>query len=184
MTKSESKYQNTARRMEKALIVLLDKKSFSFISIKEVCHEANVNRSTFYLHYRNTYDLLEDAIKIVLSDFYRQFTDLHKEHTDYISDSYLTIYLEYVKSHQNIFRIFYKQDAPIDRMGILRSMYKFAIEDKMKENNVPESDREYIFMYYITGMSSIIGMWLERDCIDPVDHIKDLILRLTWKKAE
>ena len=63
MNKSQSKYFNTAVRFDKALLALLDKKPFEFITISEICEEAGVNRSTFYLHYENTSDLLEEALK-------------------------------------------------------------------------------------------------------------------------
>lgn len=51
MNKSESKYFNTALLMDEALIKLLAEKNIEFISIKEICEKAGVNRSTFYLHY-------------------------------------------------------------------------------------------------------------------------------------
>lgn len=40
MNKSESKYFNTAIKMDKALIKLLDKKPFDYITVKEICQEA------------------------------------------------------------------------------------------------------------------------------------------------
>ena len=51
MTKSESKYYNTALLMNQALIELLNKKDLKYITVKEICVKAGVNRSTFYLHY-------------------------------------------------------------------------------------------------------------------------------------
>ena len=51
MNKSESKYFNTALRMNEALIALLETKDLEYITVKEICHQAGVNRSTFYLHY-------------------------------------------------------------------------------------------------------------------------------------
>lgn len=50
MNKNESKYFNTAVKMDEALIALLEKKEFSYITVKEICEAAGVNRSTFYLH--------------------------------------------------------------------------------------------------------------------------------------
>ena len=63
MNKNESKYFNTAIRMDEALIALLEKKDFEYISIKEICQKAGVNRSTFYLHYENTADLLKETTR-------------------------------------------------------------------------------------------------------------------------
>ena len=37
MNKSESKYFNTANRMDEAMIKLLDRKDFEYITVKEIC---------------------------------------------------------------------------------------------------------------------------------------------------
>ncbi|MBQ1207459.1 MAG: TetR/AcrR family transcriptional regulator [Lachnospiraceae bacterium] len=73
MNKSESKYFNTAVRFNKALLSLLEKKSFEYITISEICEKAAVNRSTFYLHYENTGDLLRETTAYVLDNFASYF---------------------------------------------------------------------------------------------------------------
>ena len=52
MNKNESKYFKSAEKMHNALITLLDSKDFEYITIKEICETAGVNRSTFYLQIR------------------------------------------------------------------------------------------------------------------------------------
>lgn len=69
MNKNESKYFNTSLKMNDALISLLRKKDFEYITVKDVCEEAKVNRSTFYLHYDNTFELLEEVIERLNSSF-------------------------------------------------------------------------------------------------------------------
>lgn len=49
MNKSESKYFHTAERMDEALLSLLLEKDFEYITVKDICACAGVNRSTFYL---------------------------------------------------------------------------------------------------------------------------------------
>ena len=68
MNKSESKYYNTALLMNQAFIELLNKKDFEFITVKDICKKAGVNRSTFYLHYESINDLLEGAWIISIKD--------------------------------------------------------------------------------------------------------------------
>ena len=59
MNKNESKYFNTAILFDEALIYLLENKDIEYITIKEICNKAGVNRSTFYLHYENKFYLKE-----------------------------------------------------------------------------------------------------------------------------
>ena len=73
MNKNESKYYNTALLMDEALLQLLEKKDFAFISVKEICQKAGVNRSTFYLHYENTDELLEETIERLNDRFVSSF---------------------------------------------------------------------------------------------------------------
>ena len=47
MNKNESKYFNTAIRMDEALITLLEKKDFEYITIKEICDTAGVTVPPF-----------------------------------------------------------------------------------------------------------------------------------------
>ncbi len=75
MDKSESKYFHTAERMDEALLSLLLEKDFEYITVKDVCARAGVNRSTFYLHYENTADLLAEAVAMIHERYQRNFPD-------------------------------------------------------------------------------------------------------------
>ncbi len=74
MNKSESKYLNTARLMDEAFILLLDKKDYEYITVKEICAKAGVNRSTFYLHYETINDLLEESLEFLIGDFIKKMS--------------------------------------------------------------------------------------------------------------
>ena len=70
MNKSESKYFNTASKMDEAFLDLLSKKDFAYITVKEICDKAGVNRSTFYLHYETVSDLLSESIEYMNGQFF------------------------------------------------------------------------------------------------------------------
>ena len=69
MNKSESKYFNTALLMDEALIRLLEVKDYEYITVKEICEKAGVNRSTFYLHYETVNDLLSECLENIQKRF-------------------------------------------------------------------------------------------------------------------
>lgn len=69
INKSESKYFNTALKMDKAFLELLSQKDFVFITVKEICEKAGVNRSTFYLHYEMVADLLSESADYIYEQF-------------------------------------------------------------------------------------------------------------------
>ena len=65
MNKQKEKYSSTAFLMDEALIQLLNEKDYEYITVKEVCKKAGVNRSTFYLHYESIDDLLEETLEYI-----------------------------------------------------------------------------------------------------------------------
>ena len=73
MNEFNSKYFKTALRMDEALIALLEKKDLEYITVKEICEEADVNRSTFYLHYETVGDLVDETTEMINKRFLSYF---------------------------------------------------------------------------------------------------------------
>ena len=57
--KIDKRVRYTKMFLKEALIKLLNEKPISRITIKELCEEAEINRATFYSHYQDQYDLLD-----------------------------------------------------------------------------------------------------------------------------
>ena len=133
MNKSESKYFNTAARMDEAFLELLSRKSFAYISVKEICEKAGVNRSTFYLHYETIGDLLNESMQYMSSQFLTYFKastrsmisrlrDCPLDELNLITPEYLTPYLNYIRDHKRLFQTavenasFLRLDETYDKM--------------------------------------------------------------------
>ena len=58
--KSDQRVQLTKRLLREALLKQMNEKPFAQISVKGLCDEAGLNRTTFYLHYQTTEDLLRE----------------------------------------------------------------------------------------------------------------------------
>ena len=58
--KEDQRVRLSRQLLRSALIVLLKEKNINKISVREICDAAEINRTTFYKHYGNPYDLLED----------------------------------------------------------------------------------------------------------------------------
>lgn len=57
--REDQRVRLTKQMLQTAFLALLAEKPVQAISVKELCDAAGVNRSTFYLHYKDIYDLLE-----------------------------------------------------------------------------------------------------------------------------
>ena len=59
---------NTKENIKKAFIKLIKDKGFDSLTVSDLAREANINRGTFYLHYLDKYDLLDQLEKDVIED--------------------------------------------------------------------------------------------------------------------
>ncbi|MGM9609013.1 MAG: TetR/AcrR family transcriptional regulator [Eubacteriales bacterium] len=182
MNKSESKYFHTAERMDKSFLELLSQKDFAYITVKEICERAGVNRSTFYLHYETMGDLLSESMDYMNRQFkshfdpdsqeiVRNLKDCPSEELYLITPKYLTPYLNFIRENRRLFR------TAVENAGALRlgdtydRMFAHVFSPILERFRVPESDRQYIMSFYIHGLMAIITEWLERDCADSIDHV-------------
>ena len=108
MNRSESRYFATAARMDEAFLTLLAKKDFEYITVKEICEVAGVNRSTFYLHYETMSDLLTESVSRMNEQFLAymekdsdafsaNLRNCPRDELYLITPEYLKPYLSYIK---------------------------------------------------------------------------------------
>ncbi|MDY5509626.1 TetR/AcrR family transcriptional regulator, partial [Dysosmobacter sp.] len=122
MNKSESKYFNTALRMDEALIALLEEKDLEYITVKEICRLAGVNRSTFYLHYDTISDLVNETLEMIdqrfLSYFPRQEEEVlgdidsrKREELILVTREHLVPYLCFIRDNKKIYRAAFRNPS-------------------------------------------------------------------------
>ncbi len=186
MNKTKSKYFNTATKMDLALISLMKKKSFEYITVSEICKVAGVNRSTFYLHYETIGDLLEETTKLLLNDFLSYFgTDLKSvilnlnncELNDliFVCDKYLTPYLTYIRDNKEVFGTALSHNKTFGFDGVYKRMFENIFNPILDRFNYPPNDRQYVMMYYLNGITAIINEWLKDGCNRPIEEITKII---------
>ena len=186
MNKAESKYFNTAVRFNKALLSLLEKKPFEYITISEICEKAEVNRSTFYLHYENTSDLLKETTAYVLDNFTSYFSiDAESVITNYancdlqdlifINDKYLHPYLSFIKDNQRVFSAVLSQPTTFDSQSIFHRLFDNIFKPILDRFHYPRDEQNYVMMFYLNGITAIITEWLKGGCSKNIKDISTII---------
>lgn len=191
MNKSESKYYNTALLMDEALLLLLEKKEFEYITVKEICQKAGVNRSTFYLHYETIEDLLVEAIEMINKRFYSAFNNkkydairASKQDSFFITNEYLIPYLNFIKENKRVFKLIHDKPELFQTEKTLEVMYKEIFSKILDKFHVKETEKIYIFTFYTQGVLSIILKWVSLDCKDEMNDIAQLIVKIINYKNE
>lgn len=186
MNKSESKYFHTALRMNEALIALLEQKDLEYITVKELCHQAGVNRSTFYLHYETIADLLTETLELINRRFLSYFPQREEEILEHLGSreredlvlvtrAYLLPYLRFIRDNKKVYRAAFRNPSTMQahvRFGELKQRLLSPILERFE---IPVAHRPYYIAYYVEGIIAIVKEWLRQDCADEVEMVADII---------
>ena len=163
MNKSESKYYNTAMLMNSALVEILNKKEYEYITVKEICEKAGVNRSTFYLHYESMEEILFD-LTLEISDL---LFDLLNERGFFTSGQFdVSILVDSIDALIN-------SNYDLTKKLVSANSYRFFtrnIKDLVKESfirkiknrvNVSSHIMNLTGDYIALGVSKVLKDWFE-----------------------
>lgn len=168
--------------MDAAFLELLGKKDFSYITVKELCETAGVNRSTFYLHYETIGDLLAESVDYMNDQFLAHMNrdsgafsaklrECPLDELYLITPEYLIPYLTDVKTHRRLFRTAAEK---ADVLGLSKSydrMFRHIFTPILECYGVPEHIRTYLMAFYIHRLMDIVAEWLKADCADSVEDM-------------
>lgn len=187
LNKSESKYFATAARMDEAFFALLEKKDFAYITVKEICEAAGVNRSTFYLHYETMADLLEESVSHMKKDtdaFVTKMRDCPLDELYLITPEYLTPYLGYIEQNKQLFRTATENAAVLGMDKSYERMFRHVFTPILDRYGIPQQDRPYLMAFYIQGLMAIISEWLKNDCNDSIANVVNVIQQCVKHRRE
>ncbi len=181
MNKNESKYFYTASLMNQALLALLEKKDIQFISVTEITKKAGVNRSTFYLHYDNVYDLLEETLANLHKEFIGAFTDkvppkiTSKENAFLITGTQLIPYLNFCKKNKRVLKLVYQKPQLFQKDAVYKQMYEAVFYPAISQFIKDETQKIYNLEFFTQGVVGIIHKWIQLDCVTEIDELITII---------
>lgn len=186
MNRTESRYFSTAVKMDQALLALLAEKPFDYITVSEICKRAGVNRSTFYLHYDNTCELLAETSRYLIDGFLayfpvdtaqiaRQFADCGAEELLFVSREYLVPYLSYIRDNARVFSTALAHVSSFDFDGVFQRLLRHVFDPILERFHYPPGDRRYVMRFYLSGVNAIVGEWLAGGCRESIDEMARII---------
>lgn len=164
----------TKRLLKTALLELMQEKPFSRISIRELCEQADLNRTTFYLHYTDQTDLLRHIEKEILEQTKEAMQNIH---TDFRTTALVGAFLTYVRENDLTFRtLLGRDDSESFRRDFVRELRHVMAP------NLPEygdsKETEYVLSFMMYGCLYIIIEWMEKGYEESTEEIAALIYRV------
>lgn len=162
--KLDRRVQRTRRQLRTALTELMSEKPHKRISVRELADRASINRGTFYVHYRDVRDFmqqLQDEIANGLSDMCRR----HSGNTEISSYPFLTDLYHFVWDNGDLCRVLLGHNGDIayrQRIGALLCE-EFLYDFVSRYHPEDRQQLEHACSFIVSGSLNLALEWLDRD---------------------
>lgn len=173
MNKNDKRYMQTELLIRKNFIELAKNKPNNMITVSEICQAANINRSSFYLHYKDVNDLYStletEAIDFINATFHQYaFDGKINKMIDLLFDSFL----------ENPLQIdFLLNVSKTAREKLINLSKEKTIVEWKKHSSFTDTDASIAYDFISGGMTAILNSWLENN-FENADRYKELFVYL------
>lgn len=166
------KNRKTKKLIQQSFIKILEKKPFESITIGEITKTAKINRGTFYLHFEDKYDLLEQMEQQLISDLGAHLDKLQSSYSPHHTfekqqEQLASTLFSFIGMHSPILKIFLSDHG---RAGF-HIQFRDAFSEKVRVNlekiegfgdklNVP---LEYFLSFITSAFLGLIEQWVQND---------------------
>ena len=158
----DSRVRRTKRLLRQGLTELLQEKSIKKITVRELSERVDINRGTFYLHYKDIYDLVDclekelyDEFEHILSKY--TITDLYTRPHQVFSEVCSFLY-----ANRDLCAALLGDNGDINFVLNLRTfLRKKCLKDAADCYQIAYSpEYEYVYAYFESGTVGMIRYWL------------------------
>ncbi len=174
MQKESRRVKMTNMLLNESFLKFLSVKPLSRITIKEICEDADMNRSTYYAHFTDPYDQLKKLETDIMVDMTIYVDSIVTEGLRDDKKQYQIIrrILEYIQSKRHVFQILLGKSGDLD---LQRDILTFFGERIFSQGQKQDQKMGYRFIYASTGSFGMIYQWITEDNKIDVDTLADWI---------
>ena len=162
MSKTDLRIIKTKNGIYNALLDLMREKQFEEIKVSDICDKALINRSTFYAHFEDKYELLARYIKEMkesLAEELKKNKNITSTKEYYIE--MIRLFLNHIESKKDM----YVAMAINNRNGILTDIVSDAIDHDiiyhLEENdNKKDVPNSIIAKFYLGAVVNVALYWV------------------------
>ncbi len=170
MKKMDTRVNRTRKFLKEALIDLIEVKGFDAITIGNLAEKAEVNRVTFYQHFHDKYDLLEQTIETMLQHFIEVVAPKVREDlvtpNNETSEVYLRLF-QFVYDNHSFFKTMLSGNGITlfqDRMTLTIQQFISDTLDQLTPNELHDKVPREIVVHYVAAASiGLIKYWVQSE---------------------
>ncbi len=177
--KPDRKTRYTRMVLQDSLIELMKEKPISKITIKELCESADINRTTFYAHYTDQYDLLRKIEDETLSWVKERLCDLLGKTDKYEAMAVLEGIFQYFTENRSHLQVLMSEQGDINfQKQLFTLIYQECGINFSADNNMGTND---YFIFVVTGSVGLIQHWLKNGLNKSTKEMAEIIFNVAFQ---
>ena len=179
MNKADNqRHRETERKLREALLQFLMRGREP--TVGDLCEAAQINRSTFYRHFKDIPDLMEKTESeiqkgLVLSvsgegSFLERLAS---------SEDVLVPLVRYIGENRYFYRVYMHNRTNLPMQENFRIFWEKHIRPLFEATGVmSETHMRYYFLYVQAGCAAVLKKWLDQDCTESPEEIASVLYRM------
>jgi AcrR family transcriptional regulator len=158
--KMDRRKKYTRMVLKDSLMQLLKSKQINEVTVKELCALADINRSTFYSHYSDQYDLLNQIEDEIVEDMDMYLSSYKYEKEEEFLQMTEKL-LEYFVTKQEECRTLLNENGETSfQKKVSDVAHRFISRNWMDQSQVNHVNAEYIRTFVVSGSVQMMKLWL------------------------
>jgi len=178
-TPNNRRSQNSVENIIRAVFMIMDteKKPLGKITVREICERAGINRSTFYAHFQDVYDVGESVEKHMSEMAGEAFMNRLQE-GDSLRRGFEGLF-EFVREYKEFYLLYLEGSHRVRAIEMLTEPYQERLEqlDPKELGCVVEGELEYRQDFFSAGLAAMLYRWLRNDCRETPGQLFEILMR-------
>lgn len=184
------KSDKTKKLLEETLVTLMNEKDFNKISIKDLTEKLDINRGTFYLHYKDKYDLLEQKENSILNELAEIIDNILKELPENfilpsnkeILLSFFTSMYSYIYENADFMKIILGTNGDLNFQMKLKNFIENRLFENLSPSYLPTNNIHFKFLAAIASSAQIgiVEKWVKTGMKEPPEELADFVSNVVF----
>ena len=154
----------TRKAIKDTFLELLDERPLNDITVKDIVEKCGINRNSFYYHYRDLPDLIEEIIKEESDNVIQKYSTVHS-----ITECYDAV-IEFASNHKRaIMHIYRSINRDVFERYLMKTSQYFVqscMDNMLVDEQISDEDKSIIINYYKCTCFGLVIDWLNNGMHD------------------
>lgn len=183
----DRRVRRTQKLIRKAFLQLIEEKEYEQITVTDIIEKADYNRATFYRHYYDKEDLvneiIDNQIELFIQAFVEPYYDQEVIEISELRKNQIVIF-DHIMEHKEFYRLWHRLKTIPDFLSKYSNLMQTVFEKKIVVTRAlgEDVDKDLYTQFYGYGLAGVIYSWIDKGFPESPDYMaKQLMIILQIK---